>query len=137
MHPDVEREGYKLPKFELFNGIGDPKAHLRMYCDKLVGVGRDERILMKLFMRSLTGEALSWYIEQDPRKWDEWVDMATDFMNRFGFNGLCNKMEVRAAGGPPMEESWMKDYFIRAQEPQYYDRMIFGRREEFSLISSS
>ncbi|KAG5606629.1 hypothetical protein H5410_028121 [Solanum commersonii] len=82
MHPDVELpEGYKLPKFELFNGIGDPKAHLRMYCDKLVGVGRDERILMKLFMRSLTRETLSWYIEQDPRKWDEWVDMATNFMN--------------------------------------------------------
>ena len=87
MHPDAKLpEGYKLPKFEMFNGIGDPKAHLRMYCDKLVGVGRDERILMKLFMRSLTGEALSWYIEQDSRKWVEWVDMATDFMNRFGFN---------------------------------------------------
>jgi len=29
MHPDVELpEGYKLPKFEMFNGIGDPKAHL-------------------------------------------------------------------------------------------------------------
>lgn len=87
IHPDVELpEGYKLPKFELFNGIGDLKAHLRIYCDKLIRVGRDERILMKLFMRSLTGEALSWYIEQNPRKWDEWVDMATDFMNRFGFN---------------------------------------------------
>jgi len=49
-------------------------------------VWRDEKILMKLFMRSLTREALSWYIEQDPQKWVEWVDMATDFMNRFGFN---------------------------------------------------
>ena len=60
IHPDVEMlEGYKLPKFKMFNGIGDPKAHLRMYSDKLVGVGRDERILMKLFMTSLTGEALT------------------------------------------------------------------------------
>ena len=65
MHPDVELpEGYKIPKFEMFDGIGDPKAHLRMCCDKLVGVGRDERILMKLVMRTLTGEALAWYIEQ-------------------------------------------------------------------------
>ena len=56
MHPDVELpEGYKLPKFEMFNGIRDPKAHLRMYCDKLIGGGRNGRILMKLFMRSLTG----------------------------------------------------------------------------------
>ena len=70
MHPDVELpEGYKLPKFEMFNGIRDQKAHLRMYCDKLIGVGRNGRILMKLFMRSLIGEALAWYIDQDSRKW--------------------------------------------------------------------
>ncbi|KAK4721558.1 hypothetical protein R3W88_011791 [Solanum pinnatisectum] len=138
MHPDVDLpEGYKLPKFEMFNGMGDPKAHLRMYCDKLVGIGRDERILMKLFMRSLTGEALSWYIEQDPRKWVEWVDMATDFMNRFGFNienapdwfyiqnlkkkpsesfrEYAIRWRVRGGERTSMEESRMKDYFIRAR----------------------
>ena len=70
----------------MFNGFGDPNAHLRMYCDKVVGVGRDERILIKLFIRSLTEETLPWYIVQDSRKLLEWVVMATDFMNRFGFN---------------------------------------------------
>ncbi|KAK4710126.1 hypothetical protein R3W88_004639 [Solanum pinnatisectum] len=158
MYPDVELpKGYKLPKFEMFNGIGDPKAHLRIYCDKLVGVGNDEKILMKLFMRSLTGETLSWYIEQDPRKWVEWVDMATDFMNRFGFNvenapdwfyiqnlekkpsesfrdyAIRWRSEV-ARARPPMEESQMKDYFIRAQEPQYYDRMMVVAEKSFAEI---
>ncbi|KAK4736933.1 hypothetical protein R3W88_000630 [Solanum pinnatisectum] len=154
---DYKNKGKMLPKFELFNGMGDPKAHLRMYCDKLVGIGRDERILMKLFMRSLTGEALSWYIEQDPRKWVEWVDMATDFMNRFGFNienapdwfyiqnlrkkpsesfreyAIRWRSEV-ARARPPMEESQMKDYFIRAQEPQYYDRMMLVAEKSFTEI---
>ncbi|XP_010314424.2 uncharacterized protein [Solanum lycopersicum] len=158
MHPDVELpEGYKLPKFETFNGIGDPKAHLRMYCDKLVGVGRDEMILMKLFMRSLTGENLSWYIEHDLRKWIKWVDMATDFMNRFGFNienapdwfyiqNLKKKpsesfreyairwRSEAARARPPMEESQMKDYFIRAQEPQYNDRMMLVAKKSFAEI---
>ncbi|XP_070013299.1 uncharacterized protein [Nicotiana sylvestris] len=61
IQPDVElQEGYKPPKFEMFDGIGDPKVHLRNYCDKLVGVRKDERIRIKLFMRSLTGDALSW-----------------------------------------------------------------------------
>lgn len=70
IQPNVERpEGYKPPKFEMFDGAGDTKAHLRMYCDKLVGVGKNEQIRMKLFMRSLTGDALSWYIGQDPKKW--------------------------------------------------------------------
>ena len=60
IQPDVELpEGYKPPKFEMFDGIGDPRVHLRTYCDKLVGVGKDERIRMKLFMRSLKGDALS------------------------------------------------------------------------------
>ncbi|XP_070041174.1 uncharacterized protein [Nicotiana tomentosiformis] len=62
IHPDIElSEGYKPPKFDMFDGTGDPKVHLRTYCDKLVGVGKDERIRMKLFMRSLTGDALSWF----------------------------------------------------------------------------
>lgn len=56
MHPDVEHpEGYKHPKFEMLNGIKNRKAHLQMYGDKLVRVGRDKKILMKFFMRSLTG----------------------------------------------------------------------------------
>ena len=70
----------------MFDGTGDPRVHLRTYCDKLVGVGRNEKIRMKLFMRSLKGDALSWYISQDPKKWTSWVGMASDFMDRFRFN---------------------------------------------------
>ncbi|XP_070048875.1 uncharacterized protein [Nicotiana tomentosiformis] len=84
--PDVEMpEGYKPPKFEMFNGTGDPKVHLRTYSDKLVRVGKNERILIKLFMRSLIGDALSWYISQTPKKWVNWVNMASDFMDRCRF----------------------------------------------------
>ncbi|XP_070010796.1 uncharacterized protein [Nicotiana sylvestris] len=70
IQPDVELpERYKPPKFEMFDGTSDPRVHLRTYCNKLVGAGKDERIRMKLFMRSLKGDALSWYISQDPKKW--------------------------------------------------------------------
>ncbi|XP_070041159.1 uncharacterized protein [Nicotiana tomentosiformis] len=62
IHPDVDMPaGYKPPKFDIFDGTGDPHAQLRAYCDKLVGVGRNEKLRMKLFIRSLTGEALTWY----------------------------------------------------------------------------
>ncbi|XP_070023036.1 uncharacterized protein [Nicotiana sylvestris] len=33
---------------------------------------KDERIHMKLFIKSLKGGALSWYISQDPKKWSSW-----------------------------------------------------------------
>ncbi|XP_070035977.1 uncharacterized protein [Nicotiana tomentosiformis] len=84
---DVELPaGYKPPKFEMFDATGDPKVNLRTYCDKLVGVGKDEQICMKLFMRSLTGDSLAWYISQNPKKWVHWVSMASDFLDRFRFN---------------------------------------------------
>ncbi|XP_070041334.1 uncharacterized protein [Nicotiana tomentosiformis] len=84
---DVELpEGYKPPKFKIFDGTGYPKVHLRTCCNKLVGVGRDERIRIRLFMRSLTCDALSWYISQNPKKWVNLVIMVSDFMDRFKFN---------------------------------------------------
>ncbi|XP_070031813.1 uncharacterized protein [Nicotiana tomentosiformis] len=87
IQPDVVLlEGYKPPKFEMFDGTGDPKVHLRTYCDKLIGVGKNEQIRMKLFMRSLTKNALSWYISQNPKKWTNWVSIASNFMDIFRFN---------------------------------------------------
>ena len=72
--------------FDMFDGKGDPHAHLRAYCDKLVSVGRNEKLRMKFFIRSLFGEALTWYSRQDPRKWADWQEMAEDFMTRCRFN---------------------------------------------------
>ncbi|XP_049394760.1 uncharacterized protein LOC125859066 [Solanum stenotomum] len=78
--------GYKSPKFDMYDGKGDPHAYLRVYCDKLVGVGRNKKQRMMLFIRSLFGEALTWYTRQDPRKWRDWQEMDDDFMNHFRFN---------------------------------------------------
>ncbi|XP_070041125.1 uncharacterized protein [Nicotiana tomentosiformis] len=138
---DVELlEGYKPPKFEMFDDIGDPKVHLRTYCIKLVGVGKNEQIRMKLFMRSLTGDALSWYISQNPKRWANWVSMASDFMDRFKFitenaidifyiQNLKKKpaetfrdYATRWRSGaakvrPSLEEEQMNKFFVRAQDP--------------------
>lgn len=39
IHPNLDLlEGFKVPKFEIFLGIGNPLAHLRSYCNKLVGI---------------------------------------------------------------------------------------------------
>ena len=48
-------EGFKVPKFVTFNGIRNPLAHMNVYCDQLVGVGKNEALLMRLFSRSLSG----------------------------------------------------------------------------------
>ncbi|XP_070045055.1 uncharacterized protein [Nicotiana tomentosiformis] len=158
VQPDVELpEGYKPPKFEMFDGTGDPKVHLRTYYDKLVGVGRDEKIFMKLFMRSLTGDALSLYISQNPNKWVNWVSMASNFMNRFRFNTentpdvfyiqnlkkkpietfceYATRWRSEAAKVRPMlEEEQMNKFFARALDPQYYERLMVIQNHKFSDI---
>ncbi|XP_047253559.1 uncharacterized protein LOC124887702 [Capsicum annuum] len=87
IHPDIDiLVGYKPPKFDVFDGKGDWHAHLRAYCDKLVGVGKNEELRIKLFIQSLSGETLTWYTRQDPRKWCDWREMAEGFISLFRFN---------------------------------------------------
>nr|XP_033508476.1 uncharacterized protein LOC117273422 [Nicotiana tomentosiformis] len=128
----------------MFNGTGDPKVHLRTYCNKLAGVGKNEQIRMKLFIRSLIGDALSWYISQNPKKWVNWVSMASYFMDRFRFN-TENALDIfyiqnlkkkqtetfceyathwrseAAKVRPPLEEEQMNKFFVRDQYPYYYE----------------
>ncbi|XP_070015019.1 uncharacterized protein [Nicotiana sylvestris] len=158
VQPDVELpEGYKSPKFEMFDGTGDPRVHLRMYCDKLVGVRRDEKICMKLFMRSVKGDALSLYISQDAKKWTSWVNMESDFMDRFRFNTenapdvfyiqnlkkepietfreYATRWRSEAAKvRPTLEEEQMNRFFVCAQDPQYYERLMLIEGQKFSDI---
>ncbi|XP_055812085.1 uncharacterized protein LOC129882003 [Solanum dulcamara] len=149
VHSDVELPaGYKVPKFDVFDRKGNPRAHLRSYCDKLFGVGKDEAIRMKLFIRSLTGKALDWYTSQDPKKWHSWSIMAQDFMDRFKFNTeaipdrfYLMKLEKKSTESfreyamrwradaakvqPPMTESEMTSLFIQSQkDATYYENMI-------------
>ncbi|XP_059288227.1 uncharacterized protein LOC132041533 [Lycium ferocissimum] len=47
MHPNLDLpEGFKVPRLELFNGTGNPKPHLRAYCDQLVGVRDNQALIM-------------------------------------------------------------------------------------------
>ncbi|XP_070031826.1 uncharacterized protein [Nicotiana tomentosiformis] len=124
----------------MFVSISDPKVHLRTYCDKLVGVGKNEQIRMKLFMRSLTGDAISWYICQNLKKWVNWVSMVSDFMDKFKFNidmsqdvfyiqnlkkkptetfhEHDNRWRSKAAKvRPPLEEEQINKFFVRVQDP--------------------
>ncbi|XP_070054302.1 uncharacterized protein [Nicotiana tomentosiformis] len=141
----------------MFDGTGDPKVHPRMYCDKLLGVGNNEQIRMKLFMRSLTGETLSLYISQNPKKWVSWVSMASDFMDRFRFNtenapGIFYIQNLKKKPietfceyatrwrseatkvRPALEEKQMNEFFVRAQHPQYYERLMVIENYKFSDI---
>ncbi|XP_060170534.1 uncharacterized protein LOC132601471 [Lycium barbarum] len=47
MHQELDLlEGFKIQKFEMFNGTRNPKAHLRSYYDQLVGVKTNDPLIM-------------------------------------------------------------------------------------------
>nr|XP_033511242.1 uncharacterized protein LOC117276024 [Nicotiana tomentosiformis] len=101
----------------MFNRIGDPKVHLRTYYDKLVGVGKDERIRMKLFMRSLTGDALSWFNTENARDVfyiQNLKKKPTETFCEYATRWRSEAAKVR----PALEEEQMNKFFVRAQDPQ-------------------
>ena len=53
--------GFKAPKFSKYDGIKNPKTHLRMLTNKLGKPVDDENLPVHLFSESLKGDALNWY----------------------------------------------------------------------------
>ncbi|XP_059283656.1 uncharacterized protein LOC132037200 [Lycium ferocissimum] len=158
MHPILDLpEGFKVPYFELFNGTGNPKAHLRAYCDQLVGVRDNQVLIIRLFSWSLIGEAFEWFTVQDIHRWVTWEDMVAAFMERFYFNmeivsdryylekvkqkstenfrEYASRWRTEAARvKPPMGEEELVSIFIRSQESDFYDRMFLMAGRPFSEL---
>ncbi|XP_015081454.1 uncharacterized protein LOC107025117 [Solanum pennellii] len=158
IHPNLDLpEGFKIPKFDTFGEVCNPMAYLRAYCDQLVGVGRDEALLMRLFNRSLCGEALEWFTSHETRKWPSWNALAKDFIDRFAYNVeivpdrySLKKMKQKSTESyrefayrwrneaarvrPPMTEKEIVEVFVRVQEPEYYDRIRLLVGAKFSEI---
>jgi len=87
MFPDVRLPaGFKVSKFNLYDGCGDPVAHLRDYCSEMRSVGEKDDLLVEYFSESLTGTALEWHNRQDVGKWHTLGDVAQDFVRRFQYN---------------------------------------------------
>ncbi|KAK4730909.1 hypothetical protein R3W88_023897 [Solanum pinnatisectum] len=158
IHPNLDLlEGFKVLKFDVFGGIGNPLAHLRAYCDQLVGVGRDEALLMWLFSRSLNREALEWFTSHETRQWSSWNALTKDFIERFAYNVeiipdryFLEKMKQKSNESyrefvyrwrneasrvrPPMSEKEIVEVFVRVQEPEYYDRIMLLVGVKFAEI---
>ncbi|XP_070045135.1 uncharacterized protein [Nicotiana tomentosiformis] len=136
IHPDVELpEGYKSSMFEIFSDTGDPKVHLRTYCEKLVGVGKNEQIHMKLFMQSLTRDALCWFRFNTENVPDIFYihnlkKKLTETFHEYATRWKSYAAKVR----PPLEEEQMNKFFVRAQDPQYYERLMVIKNHKFSDI---
>ncbi|XP_075092442.1 uncharacterized protein LOC142172674 [Nicotiana tabacum] len=139
--------GFKTPKFEKYDGHGDPTAHLKRYCNQLRGAGGKEELLMAYFGESLVGIASEWYMDQDISRCHIWDDLARDFIRQFQNNidiapdrNLLLNLKKKSSKSfreyavkwlkqatrvkPQMDETKMVSVFLQAQEADYYQNMM-------------
>ncbi|KAK4709714.1 hypothetical protein R3W88_004227 [Solanum pinnatisectum] len=141
----------------MFNGHGDPVAHLKDFCSRLVGLENNEPLLMRLFIQSLSGIAFTWYVKQDFDKWLAWEDMARDFVEQYKFNTkidptLLDLLEVRKLSHESFEEyviRWRREAsnirhslyeeelvqtLIRSLDGIYYKTLFFTGIQSFDSL---
>ncbi|KAK3018206.1 hypothetical protein RJ639_002899 [Escallonia herrerae] len=75
--------GYQPPKFQQFDGKGNPRQHVAHFIETCNDAGTEGDLLMKQFVRSLKGNTFDWYTDLEPESIDCWEEMEREFQNRF------------------------------------------------------
>ena len=75
---------------EKFEGIGDPKQHIRRYLSITKTKGLDEKQTFHAFPLSLMRGASRWYYSLNPSKTKVWNELVKLFMDQFIFNTMID-----------------------------------------------
>ena len=81
---------FKIFDAEKFDGIGDPKHHIRRYLSIAEMKGLDERQTLHAFPLSLMGGKSRWYYSLDPSKTKVWNELVELFVDQFIFNTIID-----------------------------------------------
>ncbi|KAL0421926.1 UNVERIFIED_CONTAM: hypothetical protein Slati_3215500 [Sesamum latifolium] len=76
-------ENYQPPKFQQFNGHGDPRQYIAHFVETCNNAGTDGDLLVKQFVLSLKDTAFDWYIDLEANSIDSWDDLQNKFFSRF------------------------------------------------------
>ncbi|GAA0183678.1 hypothetical protein LIER_31049 [Lithospermum erythrorhizon] len=58
--------GFRMPKFKISSGIGDPSNHLKSFDSQLSFWANDDEVYARAFPSSLSGQALKWFHKLPP-----------------------------------------------------------------------
>ncbi|KAL0428223.1 UNVERIFIED_CONTAM: hypothetical protein Slati_2997100 [Sesamum latifolium] len=76
-------ENHQPPKFQQFNGHGDPWQHIAHFVETCNNAGTDGDLLAKQFFLSLKDVAFDWYIGLEANSTDSWDDYKISFSVAF------------------------------------------------------
>ncbi|KAA0036102.1 ty3-gypsy retrotransposon protein [Cucumis melo var. makuwa] len=90
--------GYQPPKFQQFDGKGNPKQYIAHFVETCENAGSRGDQLVKQFVRSLKGNAFEWYTDLAPEIIDSLEQLEIEFLNRFySTRRVVNMMELTNA----------------------------------------
>ena len=76
-------QNYQPPKFQQFEGKGNPRQHVAHFVETCNNAGTYGDLMVKQFVRSLKGNAFDWYTDLVSGSIDSWNQMEREFLNRF------------------------------------------------------
>ncbi|XP_077214031.1 alpha-terpineol synthase, chloroplastic-like [Tasmannia lanceolata] len=79
---------FEVPKFDMYDGMGCPRSHLRSYIPVLEMKGLSPEQIAKLFSLSLTGEAKKWFFTLNLRDITSLKDLVDMFLDRFSYGNV-------------------------------------------------
>ncbi|RDX71529.1 hypothetical protein CR513_49111, partial [Mucuna pruriens] len=146
---------FKTPKFEKYKGSSCPRVHLAMYCRKMAAYVHHDKILVHCFQDSLTGPALTWYVNLEKGQVKTWRDLAEAFIRQYrynedmapdrsrlqnlskpdseGFKDYAQRWrELAAQVKPPLTEKEMVSLFIETLPAPFYDKTVGSVASNFA-----
>nr|CAD1833640.1 unnamed protein product [Ananas comosus var. bracteatus] len=76
-------DGYIVPKFKTFYGLGNPDQHLAHFRASCGNTGGNSALLLRQFPQSLSGVAFEWYYSLEDESITTWDDVEEAFRNKF------------------------------------------------------
>ena len=104
--------GYQPPKFQQFEGKGNPKQHIAHFIKTCNNASMDGDLLTKQFVHTLQGNAFNWYTNLEPKSIDSWEQMEKEFLNFF-YSTRCTVSMLELTNMKQWKDEPMVEYINR------------------------
>nr|CAD1840639.1 unnamed protein product [Ananas comosus var. bracteatus] len=116
-------DGYIVPKFKTFYGIGNPDQHLAHFRATCGNTRGNSALLLRQFPQSLSGVAFEWYYSLDDESITTWDEMEEAFRTKFATVSdkitIADMVAIRRRKGESMPEyitRW-RNLSIKCEQP--------------------
>ena len=104
---------FKIPRFEKYDGTSCLEMHLIMYCNKMTVHAHNEKLLIHIFQKSLTGAAFEWYLRLKKNQACTWRDLFRAFLEQYKYMLDVTPDHFTLQGMEKKPEESYKEYAIR------------------------